>query len=127
MPVVINPHYRSTAAKIRRLILKGMSNKDIVDKLACSAGYVSTIRSKMKTKLQGIASLPTVTAPPGDESELLYKISRGRSFLADRELAEEMQRIEEDKAFERKLLKRSYMALVAMGLLVVLFGYAFLK
>jgi uncharacterized membrane protein len=105
-----------------------MSNKDIVDKLACSAGYVSTIRSKMKTKSQGIASLPTVTAPPGDESEMMYQISRGRSFLTDRELAEEMQRIEEDKAFERKLLKRSYMALVAMVLLfVVLFGYTFLK
>ena len=129
MPEVKNPHSKSTAAKIRRLILRGMTNKDIADKLACPYGYVATIRSKMKMKSQsGIASLPTVTASPGDESELMYQISRGRSFLADRELAGEMRRVEEDKAFERKLLKRTYTVLVAMALLfIVLFGYAFFK
>ena len=79
MTTVKHPHSKSTAAKIRRLILRGMPNKDIADKLACPYGYVATIRSKMNTKSQsGIASLPTVTAPPGDMSEMVYQISRGR-------------------------------------------------
>ena len=79
MTTVKHPHSKSTAAKIRRLILRGMPNKDIADKLACPYGYVATIRSKMNTQSQsGIASLPTVTAPPGDMSEMVYQISRGR-------------------------------------------------
>lgn len=131
MTTVKHPHSKSTAAKIRRLILRGMANKDIADKLACPYGYVSTIRSKMKTQSQsGIASLPTVTAPPGDMSEMMYQISRGRgrprkdaphpamnSFIPDHELAEALSKVE-DGMIERKHLKQSFFAIVAMALLL---------
>jgi hypothetical protein len=133
-----------------------MTNKDIVDKLTCSYGYVSTIRSKMKTQSQGIASLPTVTAPPGDMSEMVYQISRGRgrprkdalvtahrtavangvgkmqhiaTFLPDHELAEAMSKVEDDRV-ERKHLKQSFMAVVAMAVLlasVLAYTFAFAK
>jgi hypothetical protein len=142
MTTVKHPHSKSTAAKIRRLILRGMTNKDIVDKLTCSYGYVSTIRSKMKTQSQGIASLPTVTAPPGDMSEMVYQISRGRgrprknlphpamnSFISDHELAEAMSKVEDDRV-ERKHLKQSFMAVVAMAVLlaaVLAYTFAFAK
>lgn len=142
MTTVKHPHSKSTAAKIRRLILRGMPNKDIVDKLACSYGYVSTIRSKMNTKSQsGIASLPTVTAPPGDMSEMVYQISRGRgrprkeiaphpamnAFIPDHELAEAMSKMEDDRV-ERKHLKQSFMAIVAMALLLAaVLAYTFTK
>jgi hypothetical protein len=149
MTTVKHPHSKSTAAKIRRLILRGMTNKDIVDKLTCSYGYVSTIRSKMKTQ-------STVTAPPGDMSEMVYQISRGRgrprkdalvtahrtavangvgkmqhiaTFLPDHELAEAMSKVEDDRV-ERKHLKQSFMAVVAMAVLlasVLAYTFAFAK
>ena len=132
MTPVKHPHSKSTAAKIRRLILRGMVNKDIADKLACSYGYVSTIRSKMKTQ-------STVTAPPGDMSEMVYQISRGRgrppknpypaTFLPDHELAEAMSKVE-DGMIERKHLKQSFMAVVAMAVLlasVLAYTFAFAK
>ena len=142
MTTVKHPHSKSTAAKIRRLILRGMANKDIADKLTCPYGYVSTIRSKMKTKSQsGIASLPTVTAPPGDMSEMVYQISRGRgrprkeiaphpamnAFIPEHELAEAMSKMEDDRV-ERKHLKQSFMAIVAMALLLAaVLAYTFAK
>ena len=142
MTTVKHPHSKSTAAKIRRLILRGMANKDIADKLACPYGYVATIRSKMKTQSQsGIASLPTVTAPPGDMSEMVYQVSRGRgrprkeiaphpamnSFIPDHELAEAMGKMEDDRV-ERKHLKQSFMAIVAMAvLLAAVLAYTFAK
>jgi hypothetical protein len=138
MTTVKHPHSKSTAAKIRRLILRGMANKDIADKLACPYGYVATIRSKMNTQSQsGIASLPTVTAPPGDMSEMVYQISRGRgrprknlpSFIPEHELAEAMSKVEDDRV-ERKHLKQSFMAVVAMAVLlaaVLAYTFAFAK
>ena len=142
MTTVKHPHSKSTAAKIRRLILRGMANKDIADKLACPYGYVATIRSKMNTQSQsGIASLPTVTAPPGDMSEMVYQISRGRgrprkeiaphpamnAFIPDHELAEAMGKMEDDRV-ERKHLKQSFMAIVAMALLLAaVLAYTFTK
>jgi len=138
MTTVKHPHSKSTAAKIRRLILRGMTNKDIVGKLTCSYGYVSTIRSKMKTQSQsGIASLPTVTAPPGDTSEMVYQISRGRgrprknpypaTFLPEHELAEALSKVE-DGMIERKHLKQSFFAIVAMAvLLAAVLAYTFAK
>ena len=141
MTTVKHPHSKSTAAKIRRLILRGMPNKDIADKLACPYGYVATIRSKMKTQSQsGIASLPTVTAPPGDMSEMVYQISRGRgrprkdnphpamnAFIPEHELAEAMGKMEDDRV-ERKHLKQSFMAIVAMAvLLAAVLAYTFAK
>lgn len=142
MTTVKHPHSKSTAAKIRRLILRGMANKDIADKLACPYGYVATIRSKMNTKSQsGIASLPTVTAPPGDMSEMVYQISRGRgrprkeiaphpamnAFIPEHELAEAMSKME-DARVERKHLKQSFMAIVAMAvLLAAVLAYTFAK
>jgi hypothetical protein len=114
MTTVKHPHSKSTAAKIRRLILRGMTNKDIVDKLTCSYGYVSTIRSKM-----------------------VYQISRGRgrppknpypaTFLPEHELAEAMSKVEDDRV-ERKHLKQSFMAVVAMAvLLTAVLAYTFAK
>ena len=141
MTTVKHPHSKSTAAKIRRLILRGMTNKDIVDKLTCSYGYVSTIRSKMKTQSQsGIASLPTVTAPPGDTSEMVYQISRGRgrprknlphpamnSFIPEQELADALSKVE-DGMIERRHLKQSFFAIAAMTLLLVAaLAYTFAK
>lgn len=148
MATVKHPHSKSTAAKIRRLILRGMANKDIADKLACPYGYVATIRSKMNTQSQsGIASLPTVTAPPGDMSEMVYQISRGRgrppgtpnrpkeiaphpamnAFIPEHELAEAMGKMEDDRV-ERKHLKQSFMAIVAMAvLLAAVLAYTFAK
>lgn len=142
MTTVKHPHSKSTAAKIRRLILRGMPNKDIADKLACPYGYVATIRSKMKTQSQsGIASLPTVTAPPGDMSEMVYQVSRGRgrprkeiaphpamnAFIPEHELAEAMGKMEDDRV-ERKHLKQSFMAIVAMAvLLAAVLAYTFAK
>lgn len=141
MTTVKHPHSKSTAAKIRRLILRGMANKDIADKLACPYGYVATIRSKMKTQSQsGIASLPTVTAPPGDMSEMVYQISRGRgrprkdnphpamnAFIPEHELAEAMGKMEDDRV-ERKHLKQSFVAIVAMALLLAaVLAYTFAK
>ena len=142
MTTVKHPHSKSTAAKIRRLILRGMANKDIADKLACPYGYVATIRSKMKTQSQsGIASLPTVTAPPGDMSEMMYQVSRGRgrprkeiaphpamnAFIPEHELAEAMSKMEDDRV-ERKHLKQSFMAIVAMALLLAaVLAYTFAK
>lgn len=141
MTTVKHPHSKSMAARIRRLILRGMPNKDIADKLACPYGYVATIRSKMKTQSQsGIASLPTVTAPPGDMSEMVYQVSRGRgrprkdnphpamnSFIPDHELAEAMGKMEDDRV-ERKHLKQSFVAIVAMALLLAaVLAYTFTK
>jgi len=138
MTTVKHPHSKSTAAKIRRLILRGMANKDIADKLACPYGYVSTIRSKMKRQSQsGIASLPTVTAPPGDMSEMVYQISRGRgrprknpypaTFLPEHELAEALSKVE-DGMIERRHLKQSFLAVAAMVLLLTAaLAYTFAK
>ena len=89
----------------------------------------------------GIASLPTVTAPPGDMSEMVYQISRGRgrprkeiaphpamnAFIPDHELAEAMGKMEDDRV-ERKHLKQSFMAIVAMALLLAaVLAYTFTK
>jgi hypothetical protein len=95
----------------------------------------------MNTQSQsGIASLPTVTAPPGDMSEMVYQISRGRgrprkdnphpamnAFIPEHELAEAMSKMEDDRV-ERKHLKQSFMAIVAMAaLLAAVLAYTFAK
>lgn len=135
MTTVKHPHAKSNAAKIRKLILQGeLSNKVIADKVSCPVSYVYAVRMNMKKKV-GIASLPSVTdvAPPS--ADFMFAMSQGKrgpgrprkvivaphpamnAFIPEHELAEAMGKMEDDRV-ERKHLKQSFMAIVAMALLL---------
>lgn len=144
MTTVKHPHAKSNAAKIRKLILQGvLSNKVIADKVSCPVSYVYAVRMKMKKV--GIASLPSVTdvAPPS--ADFMFAMSQGKRgpgrprkvvvaphptmnvFIPEQELAEAMGKME-DARVERKHLKQSFMAIVAMALLLAaVLAYTFTK
>ena len=145
MTTVKHPHAKSNAAKIRKLILQGeLSNKVIADKVSCPVSYVYAVRMNMKKKV-GIASLPSVTdvAPPS--ADFMFAMSQGKrgpgrprkvivaphpamnAFIPEHELAEAMGKMEDDRV-ERKHLKQSFMAIVAMALLLAaVLAYTFTK
>jgi hypothetical protein len=147
MNTVKHPHAKSNAAKIRKLILQGeLSNKVIADKVSCPVSYVYAVRMNMKKKV-GIASLPSVTdvAPPS--ADFMFAMSQGKrgpgrprknpvivaphpamnAFIPEQELAEAMGKME-DARVERKHLKQSFMAIVAMALLLTaVLAYTFTK
>ena len=147
MNTVKHPHAKSNAAKIRKLILQGeLSNKVIADKVSCPVSYVYAVRMNMKKKV-GIASLPSVTdvAPPS--ADFMFAMSQGKrgpgrprknpvivaphpamnAFIPEQELAEAMGKMEDDRV-ERKHLKQSFMAIVAMALLLAaVLAYTFTK
>ena len=145
MTKVKHPHAKSNAAKIRKLILQGeLSNKVIADKVSCPVSYVCAVRMNMKKKV-GIASLPSVTdvAPPS--ADFMFAMSQGKrgpgrprkvvvaphpamnAFIPEHELAEAMGKMEDDRV-ERKHLKQSFMAIVAMALLLAaVLAYTFTK
>jgi hypothetical protein len=145
MTTVKHPHAKSNAAKIRKLILQGeLSNKVIADKVSCPVSYVCAVRMNMKKKV-GIASLPSVTdvAPPS--ADFMFAMSQGKrgpgrprkvivaphpamnAFIPEHELAEAMSKME-DARVERKHLKQSFMAIVAMALLLAaVLAYTFTK
>lgn len=125
MTTVKHPHAKSNAAKIRKLILQGeLSNKVIADKVSCPVSYVYAVRMNMKKKV-GIASLPSVTdvAPQGKRGlgrprkVIVAPHPAMNAFIPEHELAEAMGKMEDDRV-ERKHLKRSFMAIVAMALLL---------
>ena len=140
MTTVKHPHAKSNAAKIRKLILQGeLSNKVIADKVSCPVSYVYAVRMNMKKKV-GIASLPSVTdvAPPS--ADFMFAMPQGKrgpgrprknpypaTFIPEQELAEAMGKME-DARVERKHLKQSFMAIVAMALLLAaVLVYTFTK
>ena len=145
MTTVKHPHAKSNAAKIRKLILQGeLSNKVIADKVSCPVSYVYAVRMNMKKKV-GIANLPSVTdvAPPS--ADFMFAMSQGKrgpgrprkvivaphpamnAFIPEHELAEAMGKMEDDRV-ERKHLKQSFMAIVAMALLLAaVLAYTFTK
>ena len=145
MTTVKHPHAKSNAAKIRKLILQGeLSNKVIADKVSCPVSYVYAVRMNMKKKV-GIASLPSVTDVATPSADFMFAMSQGKrgpgrprkvvvaphpamnAFIPEHELAEAMGKMEDDRV-ERKHLKQSFMAIVAMALLLAaVLAYTFTK
>ena len=145
MTKVKHPHAKSNAAKIRKLILQGeLSNKVIADKVSCPVSYVYAVRMNMKKKV-GIASLPSVTDVATPSADFMFAMSQGKrgpgrprkvvvaphpamnAFIPEHELAEAMGKMEDDRV-ERKHLKQSFMAIVAMALLLAaVLAYTFTK
>lgn len=145
MTTVKHPHAKSNAAKIRKLILQGeLSNKVIADKVSCPVSYVYAVRMNMKKKV-GIASLPSVTDVATPSADFMFAMSQGKrgpgrprkvivaphpamnAFIPEHELAEAMGKME-DARVERKHLKQSFMAIVAMALLLAaVLAYTFTK
>jgi hypothetical protein len=140
MTTVKHPHSKSNAAKIRKLILQGeLSNKVIADKVHCPIAYVYAVRMNMKKKV-GIANLPSVTdvAPPS--ADFMFAMSQGKrgpgrppknpyptTYLPEQELAAALSKVQ-DGIVERKHLKQSFFAIVAMALLLAaVLAYTFTK
>ena len=130
MTTVKHPHAKSNAAKIRKLILQGeLSNRVIADKVLCPITYVYAVRMNMK-KTVGIAGLPSVTdvAPQGTRGPgRPPKNPYPATFLPDHELADALSKVQ-DGIVERKHLKQSFMAIVAMAVLLAsVLAYTFTK
>jgi len=140
MTTVKHPHSKSNAAKIRKLILQGeLSNKVIADKVHCPIAYVYSVRMNMKKK-GGIAGLPSVTDATPPSADFMFAMSQGKrgpgrprknpypaTFLPEHELAEALSKVE-DGMIERKHLKQSFFAIVAMALLLAsVLAYTFTK
>ena len=98
----------------------------------------------MKKKV-GIASLPSVTDVATPSADFMFAMSQGKrgpgrprkvivaphpamnAFIPEHELAEAMGKMEDDRV-ERKHLKQSFMAIVAMALLLAaVLAYTFTK
>jgi hypothetical protein len=95
------------AAKIRRLLRKGLTTKEISVEVGCTYNYVCVIRAEMKPKKAvppaelGLASLAPKARPTAEERRvaayMAYNISQGREvhkFSKERQTDERHQLIE---------------------------------